>query len=752
MTDPFGVNLLPATGEWVYDPVPHRVVSPNQPAPVITNVNASPGGSRTDYSIAIDQLQETYPGCQTVSLVVAWFGNSTDVTQCSIYPSSVYIGGTAEALTDGTWTPEDWVCSGLSLSSSGLIPISTVSGSAAYGGTPSDPSIVRCIQDLKSRGFRVTFYPFLLMDCAGYPWRGRITYTGADISAAAPAAVSNFFGTAALGQFTRENTKLTVGYAGNPLDFTYRRMILHYANLCVIAGGVDLFLLGSEFVGLEIIRGPQWTKTGMAATAVAASWDYPFVSGLCALATDVRSIFDSAGLTRDLVDQKNLISYSADWSVWMGVQHPDSSGQWPHLDMFYAHPDTDLISFDNYLPLSDWTTGDGGLDALNWLQPVPQQWPPAATAMNGLGLTTAPQIHDKAYLKANIEGGEKFSWFYANSSGGGRGQDPNGSDLQISLPLGDRLTQNRIPYAAGQQLLANKQIRWWWNNPHQAIYDVGDGGGEIPRGPPSAWVPQSKPVTFAEFGFPSCDRGTNQPNVFFDPRSSESATAFWSIWDPVAGAAYAPRRNDLLANLAIEAVVEYWTGDGKNETSAAGVPMVQPLFMSAWNWDARPFPAFPLLDIWGDAPNWATGSWIGGKGPAVAPPSPDSAPALPTLPVFPSLSGQSWPVKYTPVFGNRVAIHVSGRESRASVTGSALWVIELSFDMLSAGVVGDMAVLTGFYDSVAGAGGLFSFPVPAALNASGALICRFVDDQLDTEEFGSRLFASGSLKIKNIRF
>ena len=41
-------------------------------------------------------------------------------------------------------------------------------------------------------------------------------------------------------------------------------MILHYANLCAIAGGVNLFLIGSELRGLETIRGPAWTQGGNA--------------------------------------------------------------------------------------------------------------------------------------------------------------------------------------------------------------------------------------------------------------------------------------------------------------------------------------------------------------------------------------------------------------------------------------------------------------------------------------------------------
>jgi hypothetical protein len=552
-------------------------------------------------------------------------------------------------------------------------------------------------------------------------------------------------------QFAIDGVNLTVNYSGSLSDWTYRRMILHYANLCVVAGGVDLFLLGSEFIGLETIRGPQWTKAGTVGATGNATWDYPFVAGLGALASDVRGIFDGAGLSRDSVKLKNLVAYSADWSNWMGVQHSDSAGQWPHLDALYAHPDIDLVSFDNYLPLSDWTTDDGGLDAANWSEPAASQWPPSPSSMNGLGLVTQPNLYDKTYLKANIEGGEKFYWFYNDSKSYGRGLDPGGSDLQVSLPGSDRLRQARSTYSPGQQPLANKQLRWWWNNPHQAIYDLGDGAGEIPRGPYSSWVPQSKSITFAEFGFPTCDRSTNQPNVFYDPRSTESATPFWSIWDPSAGGAYSPRRDDLLANLALEAVTEYWTTDEKNETSAVGVVMVQTAFMSAWNWDARPFPAFPLLGIWADGVDWPVGTWIEGKGPSVAPPAPDLAPALPVLPIFPTLSGQSRSVRYRPSFQSRVAPHVSGRETRAASTTQALWDIEMTFDILRAGAASDLATLVSFYGSLAGAANLFYLPIPSALGAGAGLVCRFNDDQIDVEEFGQRLFSTGTLRLKNIR-
>ena len=82
------------------------------------------------------------------------------------------------------------------------------------------------------------------------------------------------------------------------------------------------------------------------------------------------------------------------------------------------------------------------------------------------------------------------------------------------------------------------------------------------------WFPQSKPLAFIEYGYPSTDRGTNQPNVFFDAKSTESATPYWSIWDPAPGGGYTPRRDDTISSLALQAMYEYWTSDGHNEILA----------------------------------------------------------------------------------------------------------------------------------------------------------------------------------------
>ncbi len=169
-----GVNLLPASGEWVYDTVPHRSQQVTQVAPVVQNLHAAPAGTRTDYSFALDQLQAQHPECTTVSLIVAWFGSSADVTQCKVYPSTTYIGGGSDALVNGadgstSWTSDPWRCSGLTQDSAGLIPISQSGGSFVYGGTPADGAVVRCIRDLRGAGVARGLLPLRPDGRAGLP-------------------------------------------------------------------------------------------------------------------------------------------------------------------------------------------------------------------------------------------------------------------------------------------------------------------------------------------------------------------------------------------------------------------------------------------------------------------------------------------------------------------------------------------------------------------------------------------------------
>ena len=254
-----GVHLLPSTGEFTYDTVAHQGQRlGGAMAPI--NTFFAPGGAKTDCSYAIDQLQAAHPECadSVDGMRVVW--RQRDRRPLPDLPlDHIYRRGVRAIV-------------GLVM---GRRRVDGLRPDARVGRPHSDPgerlelhlwrhavrSEHRALHsDLKARGFRVIFYPFILMTAPGLPWRGRIGYFAGDVSSAASAAVAAFLGPAATSDFTPDPVNLTVAYSGSPTDYTYRRMILHYAWLVTIAGGVDLFMLGSELRGLESIRGPGSTR------------------------------------------------------------------------------------------------------------------------------------------------------------------------------------------------------------------------------------------------------------------------------------------------------------------------------------------------------------------------------------------------------------------------------------------------------------------------------------------------------------
>ena len=126
-----------------------------------------------------------------------------------------------------------------------------------------------------------------------------------------------------------------------------------------------------------------------------------------------------------------------------------------------------------------------------------------------------------------------------------------------------------------------KNLRYWWENKHL------NPNGEITK-----WIPKSKPIWFTEYGFPSVDSATNQPNVFYDPTSKESKFPHLSF----GTIDYKAQRQ------AIVATELFWQNSD----------MVQNKFL--WCCDARPYPNWPdMKHIWGDHAAYQYGHWIQGK-------------------------------------------------------------------------------------------------------------------------------------------
>jgi hypothetical protein len=109
-------------------------------------------------------------------------------------------------------------------------------------------------------------------------------------------------------------------------------------------------------------------------------------------------------------------------------------------------------------------------------------------------------------------------------------------------------------------------------------------------------------------GCAALDKGTNQPNKFLDPKSSESTLPFWSNG----------LRDDLIQASYLRAITQAWSRPERNPLSDEyGGRMIDMGRAHVWAWDARPFPAFPSNgELWGDGPNYDRGHWLNGRASA----------------------------------------------------------------------------------------------------------------------------------------
>ncbi|MHA7873885.1 baseplate multidomain protein megatron [Roseivivax sp.] len=538
-----GVALLPGSGEYTLATSKLYYGGGSDPSGAI---NVTTAAEVADLTRALDALGDQAPGCEAVSLVVSWFGDDLRCGLCELRPK-------VEQRTDEAGGMP-WSVAGLTRTSAFQVP--HLDDKPVYGGTPADGAVIEAIETLKARGKAVMFYPFILMDqLAGngktdpygraeqppLPWRGRITL------ARAPGQAGSTEGTA----LARAEVAAFLGTA-RAVDFTVSGRKITYSGPA--EWSFSRFILHQAALA-RAAGGVEAFCIGSELRGLTAIRDhegFPFVAGLTDLLVEVRA----------LLGPEVKLTYAADWSEYANHRPEDGSGDlYFHLDPLWAHPDLDFIGIDNYMPLSDWREGADHLDAeAGW-----------------------DRVHELAYLDANIEGGEGFDWYYSS---------PEAEAAQRRSPIRDS--------AHGEDwVFRNKDLHGWWSHSHH------DRIGGIRQAAPTAWVAGSKPIWFTELGCPAVDKGTNQPNVFLDPKSSESAL---------------PRGSNGLPDVDIQrqylrAMHLHWGDPANNPVSPLyGGPMVEMSRAFVWAWDARPFPWFPsLTERWSDGVNYRRGHWITGR-------------------------------------------------------------------------------------------------------------------------------------------
>ncbi len=144
---------------------------------------------------------------------------------------------------------------------------------------------------------------------------------------------------------------------------------------------------------------------------------------------------------------------------------------------------------------------------------------------------------------------------------------------------------------------AVRKLLEWPNGATAQVFSAHEP--EALRGPQfdAAWVD--------EYGCAAVDKGTNQPNRFLDPKSSESSLPKYSDG----------RRDEFIQMQYLRAISEFWNDAANNPVSEVyGAPMVDMSRAHVWAWDARPFPFFPQsTKVWSDGGNYYRGHWINGR-------------------------------------------------------------------------------------------------------------------------------------------
>lgn len=349
------ITLSPQTGEYVLGT--SKVIRNNLPD------NYGDSGV-TFLANTVNHFKTYYPNLKWIWLEPSWFGDDMRAAYCDIKPRVI-------SKTDSCSV--DWKVSGLDRA--GVDANTTYNTKPAFNGTINDASLIEAIKFLKANGYKVGIKPKILMDIPvgntlpptnvdgntpttgqpAYEDASKITYT---TLVNAESGALTFFGNVDVTDFADDTDTIDCLV---PNEFSYRRFVFHYVNLCVKAGGVDGFIIGSCLPLLTL-------------TAVSA----------------VNNLLDIAQQTKLALNC--LVSYEASMFEYGGQYSSVGPALSFPLDVLWADNSIDFVSIKFDAEWTDWRT-DGQGDVANYTS-----------------------LYDPTYLHYTLKGGINFDYVYADST------------------------------------------------------------------------------------------------------------------------------------------------------------------------------------------------------------------------------------------------------------------------------------------------------------------------------------------------
>lgn len=288
------ICIIPGSGEFVYDTklqykVNGEVLQQGKAIPINHHNNTY----KADAIVALDQLQETCPNIVWVAPVIAWFATSLDIANCKILPGVEFKQMRTE--------PDVWSSANYTRETAHQLTL--INNNHIYGGTSADISIIRYLEELKNRGFKIMFYPMVFVDLPNKPWRGHITGDASHID--------NFFE-------------------------EYNKFILHYAKL--VKGKVDAFIIGSELIGI--------TKLIVA------------IDKFCELADQVKQILGPAVKISYAADWSEYHHSEGGW-YYLDKLWASDSIDFVGIDAYFPLTNDQRQEYDEQRIIDGWTSGEG---------------------------------------------------------------------------------------------------------------------------------------------------------------------------------------------------------------------------------------------------------------------------------------------------------------------------------------------------------------------------------------------------------
>ena len=304
------IHIIPGSGEFVYDTITQRkkngyyingVFYETSKATILNNHTTSENTNAVD---SLNDLLNTFPNIEYVSLVVSWFCDNLNSDVANVYPA-------CESRSINT-LPDEWIVAGKNRLTANLVGLD-IEGNIRYGGTPSDICVKRYAQEIKRRGLKLCIYPMMMVDVDDKPWRGHMQ--------GSPDKIHNFF----------------------IKDNGYNQFIKHYVNL--LKDEIDVIIIGSEMKELTSV----YDETNNC---------YPAVDEFCNLADEIRQI----------VNVNTKITYASDWSEYHhdGRGNYNMDKLWANenidfigIDAYFPLTDKSSTSYDIEEIKNGWKSGEG---------------------------------------------------------------------------------------------------------------------------------------------------------------------------------------------------------------------------------------------------------------------------------------------------------------------------------------------------------------------------------------------------------